>query len=208
SISPVQGPSVTAGSAVSFKVTVTDKDSSACSSANFNLAGSVPSGWSAVLGGSMLTLTPGASGSTTLQVTSPSGTASGFYNLGVIATDAAAASYTGSGAATYVISTPSSLSLSVSTNQSSYSPGQWVYINVTVLAGTSPDAGVGVNANITTPSGSVLAALSGTTGSNGVATLKYRLKRQAAAGNYTATGSAASSGNAATVGGTTTFYVQ
>jgi hypothetical protein len=207
SLSPVQGPSVTAGTAVSFTVTVTDKDSTGCNSANFNLAGSVPSGWSGALGSSMLTLTPGTSGSTTLQVTSPTGTASGFYSVGVSATNAAATSYHGSGAATYVISTSTTLTMSVSTNQSSYSPGQFVYTTVKLLAGSTPDAGASVTVSISSPNTSAV-TLSGTTGSNGAVTLKYRLKNQAPAGNYTATASTASSGNAATTGVSTTFYVQ
>ena len=206
-MSPAQSQSVTAGATVSFTVTVTDNDSSACSSANFNLANSVPSGWSGVLGNSMLTLSPGSSGSTTVQVTSPTGTGSGLYNVGVTATNAAASSYAASGAATYVIGAPATLSISATTNQSTYSPGQFVYVTVKVLAGSNPSAGVPVNVSISSPNG-LLANLTGTTGSNGAVTLKYRLKNQAAAGGYTVVASTSAAGNTATLGASTTFTVQ
>lgn len=206
-ISPAQSQSVTPGTTVSFTVKVTNNDSSACSSGNFNLAASVPSGWGGVLGSSMLTLSPGTSGSTTLQVTSPSGTPSGLYNVGVSATNATASSYAASAAATYVVATPGTQSISVSTNQSTYSPGQFVYVTVKALAGSSPSAGVAVNVGITAPSGSVT-NLSGTTGSNGSVTMKSRLKNQALAGSYKAVASTTSAGNSATVGASTTFTVQ
>ena len=206
SISPSQSQTVSAGTTVSFTATVKDNDSSACSSANFNLAASVPSGWSGTLSSSMLTLTPGTSGSVTLQVTSPAGTADGLYSVGVSATNAAAPSYTGSALATYVIGS-TTLSLSINTNQSIYSPQQTVYVTVTLFSGGVPVSGTGVNVNITKSNGSVV-SLSGTTGSNGKVTVKYRLKRQDPAGNYTATGSTNSSGNGARVGASTNFTVQ
>ena len=206
-ISPTQSQSVTAGTTVSFTVTVTDNDSSACGNANFNMAGSVPSGWSGVLGSSMLTLSPGSSGSTTFQVASPTGIAGGLYNLGVSVTNAAASSYAASAAASYVIGTPTTLSISATTNQSSYSPGQFVYVTVKVFSGSSPAAGVAVSISITAPNGSVI-NLSGTTASNGAVTVKYRLKNQAPAGSYRVVASTSAAGNSATLGASTTFTVQ
>lgn len=209
-MTPTQSQSVTAGTTVSFTVTVTDNDSSACGSANFNMAASVPSGWSGVLGSSMLTLSPGTSGSTTLRVTSPAGTASGLYNVGASATNAAATSYAASAAATYVIgtttTTSTTLSISATTNQATYSPGQFVYVTVKVFSGSSPAAGVSVNVSIVFPTGSVT-NLSGTTGSTGAVTLKYRLKNQAPAGSYTAVASTTSAGSSAALGSSTTFTV-
>src|SRR5207253_2515893 len=79
-----------------------------------------------------LSLSPGKSGSATLTGTSPMGTPDGSYNLGVSATNASASSYNGSATATYVIST-APLTTSVTTNQSSYLPGQTVAVTVTML---------------------------------------------------------------------------
>src|SRR5207245_730758 len=139
--------------------------------------------------------------------TSPFGTPDGFYSVGVSATNALTSSYAASGSATYVISTPVPLSIGVTTNQSTYSPGQTVYVTVTMLSGSSPDAGASISVNVTKPNG-VVSSLSGTTGSNGVATLKYRLKRQDPAGTYSVTASAALTGNSATIGASTSFAVQ
>ena len=44
----------------SVGVTVTNKDSSGCASSAFSLAASKPSGWTASLGGTSLSLAPGA----------------------------------------------------------------------------------------------------------------------------------------------------
>jgi hypothetical protein len=207
SVSPLQSQYVISGTAVNFTVTVKDNDSSACAASTFNLSDALPSGWSGTWNASALTLSPGTSGSATLTVTSPSGTPDGFYNVGVSATNALTSSYTASASATYVISTPVPVTISVSTNQSTYSPGQTVYITVTMLSGSSPDAGASVTVNVTKPNG-VVSTLSGTTGSNGIATLKYRLKRQDPAGTYSVTTSTASTGNSATIGASTSFAVQ
>jgi hypothetical protein len=207
SLSPSQSASVAAGTTVSFTVSVKDNDSSGCSSGNFNLAASVPSGWSGALGSSMLTLSPGGSASTTLKVTSPTGTASGFYKVGAKATNAAATSYTAAAAATYVLSTSQTLSISIHTNKTTYSRPQTVYVTVTVLKGSSPDIGASVTVNIKKSNGSVV-SLSGTTGSNGTVTLNYRLKQRDPIGKYTATGITALSGSTAKVSASTSFTVQ
>ena len=183
SVSPSQSQSVTSGTVVNFTTTVTDNDSSGCSSATFNLANGLPSGWAGVWSITALSLSPGKSGSATLTLTSPAGTVDGSYTVGVSATNASASSYKGSATATYVVSTPASLSVSLWTDQSSYLPGQTVAIRVSLLYGTSPDVGASVTVNVTAPSGK-RSTLNGTTGSNGVALLNYRLANSAAAGTY------------------------
>jgi len=207
SVSPTQSQAVTAGTPVNFTVSVKDNDSSACSSSGFNLGATLPSGWGGVWSSSVLTLSPGGSASATLQVTSPSGTANGFYNVGVSATKAAASSYTASASATYVISTPQTVSISVSTNQTIYSAGQTVKVTVTVLSGSSPDAGASVTVGVTAPNGRTT-TLTGTTGSTGVASLNYKLGKRAAAGTYQVQASTSAGGNSPSVVASTTFTVQ
>jgi uncharacterized protein YfaS (alpha-2-macroglobulin family) len=142
-----------------------------------------------------------------LTVTSPTGTADGSYNLGVTATNASATSYTGSAAATYVISTPGALSVSMWTDQSTYLPGQTVAIRVSLLSGTSPDVGASVTVAVTSPSGRTT-TLSGTTGSNGLVSLNYKLSRHAPAGTYQAQYGTTVTGAAPIAGVSTTFLVQ
>jgi len=206
-VSPSQSQSVASGTTVNFTVTVTDNDSSGCSAATFNLGSTVPSGWAGLWSAAGLSLSPGKSGSATLTVTSPVGTADGSYNVGLSAVNASAASHSGSAAATYVISTPAALSVSLWTDQSSYLPGQTVAIRVSLLYGTSPDVGASVTVNVMSPNGKAT-TLSGTTGSNGLVSLNYKLSRHAAPGTYQAQLGTTVTGAAPIAGASTSFTVQ
>jgi M6 family metalloprotease-like protein len=206
SVSPSQSQSVTSGTAVNFTATVTDKDGSSCAPATFNLGDALPSGWAGVWSAMALSLSPGKSGSATLTVTSPAGTADGSYNVGVSATNASAGSYSGSAAATYVINT-APLSVSLTTDQSSYLPGQTVAIYASLLYGTVPDVGASVAVTVTAPNGRKT-TLSGTTSSNGVATLAYNLSKHANAGTYQAQYGTTVTGAAPIMGASTSFTVQ
>jgi uncharacterized membrane protein len=148
-----------------------------------------------------LTLNPGTTGQATLTVTSLTGTADGFYNVGIAATNASSPSYTNSLTATYVISTPVPALVAVSTNQPSYTGGQSVAIAVSVTSGGNPVTGAAVNVTVMKPNGSS-SNLSGTTSSNGVASMSYRLNRKATKGMYQA------AANANSASANTTFMVQ
>src|SRR5882724_7738828 len=206
SVSPSQSQYVSSGTAVSFTVSVKDNDSSSCAPATFNLGDALPSGWAGTWSTTVLPLSPGKSGTATLTVTSPVGTADGSYNVGVSATNNLASSYTGSAAPTYVIST-APLSISLTTNQSTYLPGQTVAISVSLLSGTLPNAGASVAITVTAPSGRAT-TLRGTTGSNGVALLNYKLSNHAAAGTYRAQVGTTVSGTSSTAAASTSFIVQ
>ncbi|HMK28640.1 MAG TPA: discoidin domain-containing protein, partial [Terriglobales bacterium] len=83
-LAPKQSQGVQAGTAVTFTISVKNNDTAACSSTTFDVTSSVPQGWSpAVLGKNPpnFTLAPGATGSTTLQVTSPVSAVNGFYTV-------------------------------------------------------------------------------------------------------------------------------
>src|SRR5262249_5562637 len=93
--------------------------------------------------------------------------------------------------------------ISLATNQSNYLPGQTVAITVTTLNGTVPDTGASVTATVTAPNGRTT-TLSGTTDSNGVVLLNYKLSNSAAAGTYPVqaqAGTARSGGGGRTKGG-------
>jgi len=126
----------------------------------------------------------------------------------VSATNTSATSYSGSATATYVISTPGPLSISVIANPSAASAGQTVMVDVTALSGTSPDVGASVTVSVASPSGRTQ-TMTGTTGTNGVAALVYKVSRHAAAGIYQVQANMSSSTKAAaTAGASTTFTVQ
>jgi uncharacterized membrane protein len=206
-MSPSLSPSVAPGTPVAYSVNVTDNDTAACATTNFNLAAALPSGWNGTWSSSTLALSPGTGGSATLTVTSPSTAATGSYSIGASATDASATSYVGSANATYSVATTPSLSVSISTDSSSYLPGQMVNITVTVSSAGTAVAGASVSVNVVNPNGST-STLSSTTSSNGMASLKYKLKRQAPAGTYQAQANTAATGSSATTGASTTFLVQ
>jgi len=205
SLSPAQSAWVVSGTTVSFTATVTNNDSSSCGSSSFSLSSTVLSGWSSSFGSSVLTLSPGTSGSTTLQVTSPTGTPDGFYNISLSVSNTSVSSYSASASATYVISTPVPISVSVSTDKSSYSSNQTVLVTVTVVSGSSPDSGASLSVTINPPKGGAM-SVSGTTGSNGIATVTYTLKKRAMSGTYQVQTTASSGASSASA--STTFAVQ
>lgn len=106
-LSPAVGPWIAPGTAVTYAITLTNNDTTACADATFNLAAQVPAGWSGSLASPTLTLAPGASGTTSMMVTSASTAVDDFYDFGVTATQATDSAYLASAVATYVVSTTS-----------------------------------------------------------------------------------------------------
>ncbi|EEG07753.1 Ig-like domain-containing protein [Pseudogulbenkiania ferrooxidans] len=142
SLSPGQSPTVTPGTAVTYTLSVTNTDSSACSSSQFNLNTVVPSGWSVSSASSVLSLAPGGSGSTSVVVTSPTTATTGYYGVSSTATNGSATSYKASASATYALATSSTTTTQppVAVNDSATtkvaSP-----VNIPVLANDSDPAG-------------------------------------------------------------------
>ena len=196
SISPAQSPLVAPGTAVNYSLTLVNNDTSGCSPSTFSLTASVPSGWSGSFATSGLSLSPGGSASTTLSVISPTTVASGYYTVSVRATNSAASSYSGSASATYAVNNPvtpqaGTLSLAVATNSANYQVGQMVGISTNATSGSSPASGIAVTVALTKSDGSIV-TLTSTTGSNGVASTSYRLKKKDPSGTYTVVSSAGS----------------
>ncbi len=180
-LSPSQSQGVHAGTPVSYTVSVTNNDSADCGASSFTLQATVPSGWTAAFGASTLSLSPGASASTTLQVSSSASAADGFYIIGVTATNGANTTYTGSTSATYVI--VSSLNVTVSTDKSSYTRNKTVSITANAKANGSPVANASVTFTITKQGGAKVTGTA-TTGTSGSAVFNYRLKRSDPRGVY------------------------
>lgn len=101
SISPASQSGL-AGATLSYVVTVTNKDSSACANSMFTFNQSVPVGWNGAFSQSSLALSPGQSGTTTLAVSSPLSAVSGVYGVNVTASSA----YTGAANVTYTVQSP------------------------------------------------------------------------------------------------------
>jgi hypothetical protein len=163
----------------------------------------VPIGWTAAFAASTLSISPGANATTTLAVISPVSALDGFYTIGVTATNSAATTYSASTSATYVI--VSSLSVTVSTDQSSYTRPQTVSITAIVAARGSAVSGASVTFTITKSDSTVVTGTV-STGADGSAVFKYRLKKQDPIGIYQA--KAATSLNGISGSGAASFTVQ
>lgn len=95
--------------------------------------------------------------------------------------------------------------VAVSTNQASYTRSQTVAVTATVNSGGSPVANASVSFTITKPNGAVVTA-TGTTGTDGTAVYKLRLRKQDPIGTYQA--GAAATANGMSGSGATSFTVQ
>ncbi len=189
-LSPSATQWVQPGTSVTYTVTVTNNDNAGCTASGFALQATVPSGWTATFASPTLTLSPGASASTTLTVTSPSTAPEGFYDIGVTAKNSADATFSASTAVT--VNLIKSLAVTVSSNQSSYTRTQLVTLTATVSANGSPVASASVTFTITKANGAVVTGTA-TTGTNGTAVFSYRLKKQDPAGTYGITANASMS---------------
>ena len=89
-----------------YAVEVTNNDGTACAATTFDLAQSVPATWTGALGAADLDLMPGASGSTTLSVTSPLDAPADAYGVGAGVSSSAGAMHTASAASTYTVAPP------------------------------------------------------------------------------------------------------
>lgn len=144
SISP-SSQSGAAGASVSYQVTVTNRNSSECGTSAFGMSGVLPSGWSGVYSSSSLSLSPGASASTTWTVTSAGTSNAGqTYAVSSTALDAAATTSSASAQASYLVSGSSTPQDTVPPSVAIVSPatGTTVSGNVTVTASASDNVGV------------------------------------------------------------------
>lgn len=179
------GTAVAAGTAVAYTVRVLNQDSSSCDATTFALARSVPSSWSGALGTTTLALSPGASGSTTLTVASPSTATAGTYGVGVATSSSAGSVHGASAGATYaVMASGSGITEALGTDKTSYRRGDTVAMSALLKRDGVAVAGASVKFSVMLPGGgsSVLVA---STGTDGIARASYRTaKNKSASGSY------------------------
>jgi len=206
SLGPSQTAGVAAGTTVSFTLSVTNKDVSPCTASVFSLTSSVPSGWTGALTAASLSVSPGASASTTLKVTSPTSATNASYTASSSAKNTAAATVSASASASYVVSNPPPPSCThvapgvtlAASQTSSVSAGTTVSFTLSV---TNKDVGPCTASTFTLSSG-VPAAWSGTLttaslslapGASNSTTLKVTSPASALDGSYTVSASAKNS---------------
>lgn len=150
--SPSTSAWVEAGTPVSFAITVTNTDNSACGTSSFNLGRVIPQGWTAAFAQNSLSIVPGGSATTTLTVTSTSTASSGFYDINVTATNGG---YTAMSTITYVVDTPTTINSPPQAQNDTATTAMDTVVNIHVLDNDSdPDSDLlmvttvsGVNGN-------------------------------------------------------------
>jgi hypothetical protein len=186
--SPSQTQWSQAGTTVAYSVSVTNNNSGGCANSDFNLQSTLPAGWAAAFGNSILNIAPGGSAITNVQITSPAGVSDGFYNIELRAENSLASTFSALAFVTNVIA--SSIQISASASQSSYASNQRVSVLATVIIGGLPSPGVNVTFTIARPNGTVITG-NAVTGEDGSALFSYRLDRkQDLVGVYQVTASA------------------
>jgi hypothetical protein len=200
---PSTSSPVAPGTLVPYTVTVTNNDSSSCGSATFDLQATVPSGWTASFTNPTLSVSAGASASTTLTVRSPLSAGNGSYNVGLTVTNTASPAYYGSANCAYAVA--NALAVAVSTDRQTYNRKQTVVMTANVTANGSAVQGAIVNLTMTRSNGTTVNQ-SVTTGSNGSANARFQLRKPDPPGSYQGRGTA----NAGNLSGTavTSFTVQ
>ena len=180
-LSPSQSQWVQPGSTVTFTGSVTNNDNAGCTASTFALQVAAPTGWTANLTTPTLTLSPGASATTTLQVSSPATAPGGLYTSSVTATHSANPTFTTSTSATVAL--VSGLSVTLTTDKASYTRGQIVTITTGVSANGSPVANASATVTITKANGTVLKGTA-TTGTSGTIVWQLQLGTLDPVGTY------------------------
>ncbi len=201
-LSPAQGPLVAAGTPVNFTLTVNNRNNAGCAASSFSLGVQVPAaGWTVTVTPASLSLAPGASGTATVRLTSPS-VQPGSYAFTASAADTTSGLQAQAPASYRVASAPS---ISLSSDRASYPRNQNVVLTARVLSGGLPLSGAMVSFVVTKSNG-VRATGSATTGVDGRATYQLRLKKSDPVGSYQASSTTTTAG--ATVSAATGFTVQ
>ena len=94
------------GTPLNYTFSVTSQDTAGCSSATFNLASTIPAGWTGVFNPTSLTLNPAQAGNSTFTVTSAAGAAPNSYTVTARATNSTDSTKTASANATYTVTAP------------------------------------------------------------------------------------------------------
>jgi hypothetical protein len=200
SLLPVTAMWAMPGATLSYTLAVKNNDAAACPAATYVVTATVPAGWQ--FSPVTLSLSPGASTSRTIAVTSAAAAAEGLYSWPVTVASATDATKTASSTASAML--VRSLTVAVTLDRSSCTTNQTVTATARVTGAGSPLPGVPVAAVVTLPNGTTR-ALAGTTSSAGSVTLAIKVGRKDPKGVWTVRATASGGGASGT--GTATFTV-
>ena len=139
----MSGPTaaVNAGTQNTYSVSLKNNDSSDCGTTSFSLARTVPSGWTGTLSSSAISLAPGATGTATLAVTSPTTAAAGSYGIGLGTSSSVGSGHTANASSTYAVAA-AQLTETVTTSKTTYKAGETVSWTARVLKNGVPVADI------------------------------------------------------------------
>lgn len=157
-VTPANGPLAAAGTPVQYALQVTNQDGSGCEPASISFNLSQPLGWGMSAEPTMLTLSPGSSGSAAVLVTAPLEAADGTYNLEFSAVHSSSPGDSGVASASYTVG-------SVSSNNPP------VALNDSVMTEAPSPVTVQVLANDFDPDGDDLTVISVENGAQGTVTI-------------------------------------
>jgi M6 family metalloprotease-like protein len=200
-------PTTAAGSSVSYTISVTNNDSSACPAGAFNVSATQPTGWTGNLSSASLPVSPGQTLTATLTETVPTTTAAATYS---VSATAANGTYSGSASANCSVTsssgTTTTLTNSLTVGGSTFTARQTVSATSMVLSGGAPSSGASVTFTLTKSNGAKVTGTSATA-SNGTAPWSYKLGPKDPSGSYTMS-SVATSQSQSAASNTVSFTVQ
>ncbi len=176
SVTPATSQWISPGASVSYSVSVTNNNSSGCTSNTFNLQAALPSGWTWTSGTPSLSVASGASVSATIQVTSSAAAPNGVHTATFGVINAANAAYSTQDSSS--INVFNNLAVGVATDRSSYGLTQTVTATANVAANGTPMPGANVVFTVTRPNGTTAATGSVVSSTNGTAVFTYKFNRK------------------------------
>lgn len=127
------------GATLTYTVTVTNNDNSACGPSDFTMSALSPASWGSDFSTSTLSISSGETADTSLNVTSAASAVDGYYDITITATNSSSSSYKASATATYVVSNDiENPTVSITSPMN----GETVSGMVTVRANATDDTGV------------------------------------------------------------------
>jgi M6 family metalloprotease-like protein len=182
-------PSVYSGSDVNYNVTVTNNDTTGCTSSTFDINSTAPAAWITGFSAMTLTLNPTQAGTVTMTKSVPAGLTPGTYGINATANDV---NHSATGVANATVTTPPlPINMTLTVNPTTVKAKSTVTIQsiVTREVGGAPVSGASVVFTIVRAGSTTTKTV--TTNASGVAVWSYKAQQR---GTYTVTATANASG--------------
>ncbi|MGV8943534.1 NEW3 domain-containing protein [Thermomonas sp.] len=182
---------VAPGTQVGYTVKVLNNDSAVCTTTAFRVARAVPYGWTGTLGSTSMSIAPGASASTSLNVISTTSATPDAYPIASGISSATGSTHTASASTSYTVAQPVTTpppatigqTETVSTDKASYVRGETVRMESQVMLNGKPAVGATVYFTVFKAGGGSIVTQA-KTDSSGYARSPLALASTATTGSY------------------------